>query len=644
MNRPTPLSPIPAASIRSAIIVVALSMAIGACRADEPREEPAQPPITVDLPEPAFPTITDSVLAAGPGRDWPAPGGGLANQGFSPLNQINAGNIHELVPVWMYSTGIEGAMETSPIVVGNTLYATTAGGRVVALNAATGAELWSYDPRPGTVTLCCGPRNRGVSAWGDMLYVASLDARLIALNARSGVPVWEVTLADPLDGYSAVMAPLAVDGRVFVGVAGEQYGIRGFIAAFDARDGEELWRWHTIPSPEEGGWDGEFRSTDPFGTPLDRDIAEERARSGAIPGEWWLGGGGVSTTPAYDPRTGHLFVNVEGPAPLLDARARPGDNLYTGSIVALDAATGALVWHAQYLPNDAWGLSGGSPPFLFDRGGETFVAFAGRTGWVYVFRADNGEPVLRSDNFVPQQGLFARPDVEEGTLIAPGLNGGNAGNPIAHDARTGIVFVGGVHQPMVYTPVPRIRVRGQLWLGGSVRFPPDQDQWGTVSAIDLEDGQIRWQRRTPTPVHSGVLATAGNVVIVGQGSGTLDAFHAGDGRLLWQFTTGAGVHGSPVAYDVAGVQYIVATAGGSDHFDTRAGDDIIAFALSTRRPPTAVSTYPAASYTRHGPAVGGHVDVPDVPADTPAPLPADTPPPDTTPDQPLGVDAPSPGR
>jgi alcohol dehydrogenase (cytochrome c) len=598
---------------------------------DEPRRSAA-----VQLPEPSFPQVGDSLLAAGAGTEWPAPGGSLVNHNFSSLDQINAGNVGELVPVWMYSTGIEGAIETSPVVVGNTLYATTAGGRVIALNAATGQELWTFDPAPETVTLCCGPTNRGVSVWEGYVYVAGLDARLMALDARSGRLAWEADLGDPEAGYSAIMAPLAVNGRVYVGVTGEGYGARGFLAAFDARDGQEIWRWNTVPSPEDGGWVGEWRTTDPFGTPLNRDIQAERQAAEGRPEAWRLGGGGITTTPAMDLETGRLFVNVEGPAPLLDPSARPGDNLYTGSIVALDGRTGQLVWHAQYLPADAWGLAGGSPPFLFDRGGERYVAFAGRTGWVYVFSAADGQPVLRSDNFVPQEGMFNRATGEGGVRVAPGMNGGNAGAPVAYDARNGWVFVGGVHQPMVYTVTPQVYSRGALWMGGSARFPPDEEQWGTVTAIDLADGQIAWQRRTPAPVHSGALATAGNIVLVGQGSGSLDAFRATDGELLWQFNTGAGVHGSPVTYSVGGVQYLVAAAGGSFHFDTQPGDDIIAFALASRRPDRAVTSYPTADYTRHGTATGGQAGVRQRTGNQQPPVPVA---PDTSP-----VDSPRPER
>jgi alcohol dehydrogenase (cytochrome c) len=585
--------------------VIALGLALAAaCRpGDDPETQTARQPVT--LPEPAFPMVRDADLQAGAGHDWPAFAGNLANHNFSPLSQIRRGNVHELVPAWVYSTGVEGAMEAAPIVVGNTLYSTTAGGRVFALNAATGQELWIHDPELGPVTLCCGPVNRGVAAWGDFVYVATLDARLQALHSRSGALRWEVELADPQAGHSAIMAPLAADGRVFIGVSGQHYGIRGFLAAFDAQSGEPLWRWDTIPSDEEGGWWGEGSTTDPFGTPLNRDLLDEADRVEDYPEGWRRGGGGISTTPAYDHTSGHLFVNIEGPAPVANPAARPGDNLFTGSIVALDAATGRLIWHAQYLPNDAWGLSGGSPPFLFDRGGTRYVGFAGRTGWLYVFRASDGAPILRSDNFVPQEALFARPGEGESVRMAPGLNGGNAGAPVAFDPRNGLAYVGGVHQPMVYTPGAQPFNPGELFMGGSARFPPGEEQWGTVSALNLADGHVLWQRRTPAPVHAGALATAGGLVFIGQGTGTFDALDAANGRLLWQFHTGAGVHASPASYEVAGVQYVVVAAGGSYHFGTLPGDNLVAFALATRRPPTTGPGYPAANFARHGPATPG---------------------------------------
>lgn len=615
--------------LRGLLLGLALPFALAACGDDRAPDDSGGRAVSV-IPEPSFPAVTDSVIAAGAGASWPTHGGNLANQRYSPLRQIDRRTVAELVPVWVHSTGIEGAFETTPIVVGNTMYVTTAGGRVLALNAATGEELWRHEPTLGTVTLCCGPTNGGVSAYGNMIYVASLDARLLALDARTGELIWEAPLADPAAGYSAIMAPLAADGRIFVGVSGERYGIRGFLAAFDADSGEELWRWRTIASAEEEGWWGEWAETDPFGTPLNRDIAAERSDSADTSGSWNVGGGGISTTPAYDRASGRLFVNVEGPAPLAGGGVRPGDNLYTGSIVALDARTGEKAWHTQYLPHDVWGLSGGSPPFLFDRGGDRYVGFAGRTGWVYVFDADNGRPILRSDNFVPQESLFSRPPEEGGVRVAPGANGGNPGSGVGYRPDTGITFVSGVHQPMVYTSRSEPYRHGQLWLGGSLRFPPDEEQWGTVSAVDLGTGEIRWQKRTPAPVYSHVLATAGDLVFVGQGSGTLDALDAETGDVLWQFETGAGVHGGPVTYAVGEVQYVVAPAGGSFHFGTPVGDDLIAFALASRRPVKGVEEYPMPSYTRAGPVTPGQGGVRQAAPDTRTPTDtAATPAPET---------------
>ena len=614
-----------ASSTTLALFALAL---VAACTEENGGSESAN--AAVAIPEPSFRPVSDTVIAAGAGEGWPTPGGDLANRRYSPLDQIDRGNVHELTPAWIYSTGIEGAFETTPVVVGNVMYVTSAGGRVIALNAATGEEIWTFDPAPEVVTLCCGPTNQGVSVYQNMVYVASPDARVIALNAQDGTPVWERRLAEPEAGYSATTAPLAVGGRVFAGVTGERYGIRGFLVALDARTGEERWRWHTIPD-DSAGWWGEWATTDPFGTPLNRDITAERADSAANRGSWNVGGGGIATTPAFDVATNRLFVNVEGPAPALSGAVRPGDNLYTGSIVALDAATGRLAWHAQYLPHDVWGLSGGSPPFLFERGGNKYVAFAGRTGWVYVFAADDGKPILRSDNFVPQQALFTAHVEEGGIRTAPGLNGGNAGAPVAYDPGSGTAFVGGIHQPMVYTSQLEPYRRGQLWLGGTARFEPGGDQWGTVTAIDLGDGSIRWQRRTPAPVHSGALATAGDVVFIGQGSGSLDAFDAESGELLWQFPTGSGVHGAPVTYSVAGVQYVVVPSGGSYHFDTAEGDDLIAFALASRRPARLVNDYGVADYERGGPATAGQAGVRQVRSRDPRPDSAVQAAPDTTP-------------
>ncbi len=555
------------------------------------------------LPDPAFTRVSDRMLTAtaAAGENWLVHGGAYNNQRYSALDQINRENIQDLAPVWIYQTGFAESFATTPIVVDNTMYITTAESRVVALNAATGERFWEFIPDFESAQLCCGPDNRGVAVHEDKVFVATLDARLMALHNRTGEVVWQTRIADPDDGYSETIAPLAYGGKVVVGVDGADYGNQGFVAAFDAETGKEVWRWNTIASPGDGesGWLGTWAATDPFGTPLGRDILYEQEKQEERVDAWKRGGGSVSTTPAYDPGTNTLYVVVENPTPVLDGARRPGDNLYTGSIVALDGNTGKMRWHFQYLPHDVWDLSGGSPPFLFRAGNRTFVGHAGRTGWLYVVDAASGKPVLRSDNFVPQENLFTHP-TEDGVRILPGANGGADWSPSAYSPRTGLAYVTALHQPMVYSRAFQPREDGRLWIGGRFVHVPEESQWGTLSAIDLGSGEIHWQRQLAAPTRGGALVTAGDVVFVGQATGTFDAFDAVTGDLLWQFRAGAGVNGSPITYMVAGTQYVAVPAGGNYHLDTPRGDDLIVFALRTRQRGVPLSDYPLPRYTRGG--------------------------------------------
>ncbi|MFW6202290.1 MAG: pyrroloquinoline quinone-dependent dehydrogenase, partial [Gemmatimonadota bacterium] len=545
------------------------------------------------------------------GEDWPTHGGAYSNQRYSTLSQIDRENVSRLAPAWVHQTGVPAAFETTPLVVGNTMYLTTPESRVLALNAATGRKLWEFVPEMEEAVICCGPANRGVAAYGERVFVGTLDARLFALDHRSGEIEWETTIAEAEDGYSITMAPLAYDGKVLVGVSGGEYGIRGFVAAYDVDDGTEVWRFHTVPAPSDApdGWWGEWTEVTPFGTPLGRDIGaeQERLEDDRERDDWERGGGGVWMTPAYSRALDRVYISVGNPSPDFAGARRPGDNLYTGSIVALDAGTGELLWFFQYLPHDRWNLSGGGSPVLVEHDGRRLVAHAGKTGWLYVVDARTGEPVLRSQNFVPQQNLFTPPS-EEGTPMAPGALGGNA-SPIAFAPELGFAFVAAMHQPTLYVRRYTPFQQGRPWLGGTASRIPDVEAWGVLTAIDVSSGEIRWQRRTEQPLLGAPLATAGRVVFVGEGTGSFDAFDAETGRLLWRFPAGAGVHGGPVTYRVDGIQYVVVAAGGHDLLDTTPGDDIIAFALPERRAAAGYTPadYPAASYTRGEPYVHGAV-------------------------------------
>jgi alcohol dehydrogenase (cytochrome c) len=602
------------------LMLLALLPSAG-CGVDEETEtaEPAEQTRRAPLPA-LFPQVTDQALAAATtaSQDWLVYGGAYNNQRYSSLDQVTRANVSDLTLAWIYQTGISESFETTPLVAGNTMYLTTPESHVIALNAATGDKLWEFIPRIAPdLTVCCGPVNRGVAAWGDKVYVGTPDSRLIALNNRNGQPVWQKVVTDSgRTGYSISMAPLAYDGKVVVGVAGSEFGIRGFVAAYDAQTGQQVWKWYTIPSPESGGWLGQWKQSDPFGTPLHRDVAREQLDSETYPSAWMRGGGGVAMTPAYDPTTRTLFVSVGSPAPMLQGDWRPGDNLYTGSVVALDATSGALKWYFQIVPHDMWDMSPASPPVLYTLGESSYVAHAGKTGWLYVMDMPTGRPVLRSDNYAPQENLFT-PPTGEGIRMAPGANGGAGWSPASFSPRTGLMYTLASHQPMAFIRGDQERVPYQLWLGGAFRYLPGEEQYGLVSAIDVRTGTIKWQRRVPKPLLGGSTVTAGDVLFVGQGSGTFDAFDARTGNLLWQYRVGAGVHGGPVTYMVGDVQYVAVAAGGNFQLDTPRGDDVLVFALRDRVGASAMSGYGSAKYRRSGPTLPGAAR--QVPAEAPAP-------------------------
>lgn len=592
-----------AAAVAAALVVVASGC--GSERDDAAPERPAT--VETRAVVPSFTAVDDAMLAAlAADSNWLVHGGDYGNRRYSTLAQITTENVHGLVPVWIHQTGIAESFVTTPLVIDGAMYLTTPESHVVALNAATGERLWEYVPQLDTTLLCCGPENQGVAAYRDKIFLATIDGRVVALNNRTGEPAWETKIADPEDGYSQTVAPLVAGGRVIVGVGGSEYGTRGFVAALDAESGEELWRWYTVAQTtgDSAGWQGSWKDTDPFGTPLNRDIMGEQERLERYREGWKRGGGAVRTTPAYDPATDILYVSVGSPAPSLDGVVRPGDNLYTGSIVALDAKTGELRWAFQYLPHDQWDLSGGSAPFLFTGGGRKLVGLAGKTGWMYLVDANNGQPVIRSDNFVPQENLFT-PPTEAGIRMLPGANGGNPGAPVSVSPQTGLIYVPALHQPMIYSRNFQPWEKGRLWLGGSFRLVPEEPATGILSAIDPATGEIRWQRQVPAPMTGGALSTAGGLLFVGQGTGTFDAFDAATGELLWQFNTGAGVSGAPVSYQIDGVQYVAVAAGGHYQLDTPRGNTIIAFTLNDRRPRLPLASYTEPRYQRTGPAVFG---------------------------------------
>jgi PQQ-dependent dehydrogenase (methanol/ethanol family) len=418
-----------------------------------------------------------------------------------------------------------------------------------------------------------------------MVYMATLDAQLVALSQDSGKVRWVTQIADPAFGYSETMAPLVIDDLVIIGTSGAEYGIRGFVRAYNARTGQLVWNWYTIPAPdakpEEGGmngWWGRWARTTPEGENLNRDIAKEKADSARYADAWQHGGGSVWMTPAYDAESGMLFVTVGNPSPDLDGSIRPGDNLWTEAVVALDAKTGRFRWGYQYLPHDVWDLDAASPAAVMMLDGRKVVVHAGKTGWVYVLDAATGRLVRRSVNVVPHENLFAQP-TPEGTRMLPGANGGQEWSPIAVDPTLGYAFTAMLHQPMHYKVHYAPWEKGKLWLGSAFVAIPGEEQWGNVAAVDLRTGRVAWEVRTPQPMMGGTTATAGGLVFTGEGNGWFKAYDSRTGRVLWQFFCGAGVNAAPTVYELDGEQFIAVAAGGNFQLGYPLGDAIFIFGL-----------------------------------------------------------------
>jgi alcohol dehydrogenase (cytochrome c) len=478
-------------------------------------------------------------------------------------------------------------------VVDGVMYVSTPLNHVVALDAATGRKRWEHAEPLGTTVHCCGPVNRGVAVYGGRVYEGTLDGRLVALDAGTGRRVWAVRVADNERAYAVDGAPVAADGKIIVGISGAEYGIRGFVTAYDAATGALVWRFYTIPSPAEGGWWGRWSPTDPFGTPLHRDLPREHADSARYTEAWRTGGGSVWQAPAVDRDLGLVFFAVGNASPDLDGSVRPGDNLYTASVVAVDLRTGRLKWYFQELPHDTWDLDAASPVVLIDLpspGGPPVhaVAQAGKTGWVYILDRATGRPIRRSDPFVPQANLFARP-TGAGVRMLPGANGGSEWSAPAYSPETGYLYVLGLHQPMLYKVKPEPLLPPAFWLGG-VFFGTGEPQYGLFSAVDLATGRIAWQDKLAEPMIGGALATAGGLVFTGTKDKQFLAFDARTGRQVWRYDARAGVNAPPVSYAVNGRQYIAVAAGGNYQINAPRGDEVLAFALEPASAPDTADT------------------------------------------------------
>lgn len=563
--------------------------------------------------------------AASDTGNWLLHGRDYTNQRFSPLDQINTSNVAKLVPKWIYQTGVAGTFQTTPLVADGIMYVSTPYSHVVAVDARTGKEIWRYEHKRANDKLCCGPANRGVSLGYGKVYLSTVDAHLVALDQKTGKKIWDVALveqtavtedrtvlkdADPRakdavsgsTGVGTVAAPLVYEGKVIIGITGVGYGMHfedavkkgqltavvgiagkygqpGFMAAFDAETGAEKWRFETTKK----NWEGDFVEKTAYGVPLRRDIAREKADAPQYTDAWSFGGGSVWHSPAVDTERGLIYFGTGNPSPQSMGEGRPGDNLYTVSLVALEAATGKLVWHYQQVPHDMWGYDVASPPVLFDAVVDGIsvpaVGQASKIGWYFVHDRTNGKLLFKSDAFVPQDNMFA-PPAKEGVRVAPGAGGGANWSPTSYDASKGVVFVAALHMPFTYRLEATSAKGGNPEVRYSAFEPAKEPQYGLLTALDLKNqGKILWQQKTQDILVGGVLATKGGVLFSGEGGGDLSAFDAATGKRLWQFNCGAGVNAPPITYAIEGKQYVAVAAGGSQIWGFRTGDAVIVFGL-----------------------------------------------------------------
>jgi alcohol dehydrogenase (cytochrome c) len=486
-------------------------------------------------------------------HNWLTYYGAYDGQRYSALDQINTTNVQNLRPAWVFQAGVVGlvatpatySFEAAPIVVDGVMYVSGWDGYVWALNAVTGELLWQYRHAvPLDVPLCCGNVNRGVAVARGRVFFVTPHGHLVALDATTGRPVWQQVFVDTRAGESATLAPLVVKNLVIVGSSGAEYGVRGHIDAFNIETGQRVWRRYNVPKPGEPGsdtWQGD---------------------------SWTRGGGTAWITGTYDPELDLLYWGTGNPGPDFDGSVRPGNNLYTCSVVALDPDDGSLRWHYQWTPHDVWDYDGINENILFEQGGRRLLAHFDKNGHLFILDRTNGRFVRAVPfgrvtwgeiNSTTGQITVRRTPTPEGTHICPGPAGLKEWPHASYSRTTGLLYTPVVEVCGTFKLKPTGFEESMPYWGGDVTL--DREQFGEVKAFDPATGREVWAWRAPNPIVASLLTTAGDLVFVGEPSGMLNALHARTGEVLWRFQTGSGIHSNPVTYSVAGRQYVAVPTG-----------------------------------------------------------------------------------
>jgi alcohol dehydrogenase (cytochrome c) len=516
----------------------------------------AQPTESQPGASPSFSPVTWERLlnAADEPENWLMYSGTLDSQRFSRLDQVHNRNVSELVLKWAYQIPQLDRAETVPLVVDGVMFITEAPSNVVAVDAATGRPYWRYNHElPDDLRICCGRNNRGVAILGETLYMSTLDARLVAIDARTGNLVWNTEVADYRSGYSKTAAPLIVKDKVVTGIAGGEYGIRGFIDSYDAKSGELDWRADTIPGPDHPDnqtWAGD---------------------------SWRTGGSASWITGAYDADLDLVYWGTGNPGPDWNGDVRMGDNLYSDSAMALNMETGGLEWYFQFTPHDVHDWDAIQVPILADlrMDGETrkVMMWANRNAFYYTLDRETGE-FLVGKPFAKQtwaEGLDSNgrpirvPDTfptPEGTLVSPPVGGGTNWFSPAYSPRTELFYVQAFDGEAIYFKRDEEYSEGDRFTAGGQQYNLPMDKYqSAIRAIDPKTGDIRWEYQIQPRSTAGVLATAGDLVFSGSIDGYFYALDAVSGEALWHVAVGARVHSAAMTFAVNGQQYVTIAAG-----------------------------------------------------------------------------------
>lgn len=503
-------------------------------------------------------------------ENWLTYNGGYKSQRYSGLDQLTPDNVDNLKLQWTLQNQVFGAWQSNPIIVDGIMYVTERPNSVMAVDAVTGRVFWKYRHVPAENSrVCCGANNRGVAVLGDMVYMGTLDARLVALDRINGSPLWDVEVGDVSLAYSVTMAPLVVKDKVIVGVGGGEFGIRGYVAAYDALTGEQAWKTYTIPGPGEpnhDSWQGD---------------------------DWEHGGAPVWITGSFDPELNLTYWGVGNPGPDWNAGQRPGDNLYSDSVIALDADTGELKWYFQFTPNDAYDYDSVQVPVLADinfRGTpKKVMMWANRNGYFYVLDRTNGQflegkPYVKVNwsSGLDENGRPIPTPQPEGMPTYPGNQGGTNWYPPSYSPRTGLFYFSAWQDyATIYRAEESEYEPGRAFLGGgfSVLAPAPGaptigigrtnpiNNWtnevghASLKAMDPQTGEAVWSYDQFDVSDSGMLTTGSDLLFTGGREGYFHAIDARSGELLWNVNLGGQIVMAPVTYMVDGVQYVSVISG-----------------------------------------------------------------------------------